>query len=91
MSGSEHEQVQSNRSTRRLNFSAMLLHNDHLQSGRRKVNSCGVCRTGLESVLETVPQEIPRDEKVGDSKGDGANEEGDAPLPSDRRDSGWPG
>ncbi len=68
-----------------LDFEAVLLHNNHLQSGFRKARRCGVCRKGLAGIMEETPQIVTVDAESGVAKGDGGDETADAALPPDSR------
>ncbi len=83
MPGQESAEVQITGSYRVLQYGEIRIHNGHLQSGRRKIRNCGVCSKGLEGALATVVVDKPRVEEPSVAKGDGADKERDAALPSD--------
>jgi len=78
MSGPEQEQVQSFGGVWLLQYGAIVFHNDHIQSGRRKAARCGVCSKGLEGAMATVKEDSagPIEEPVAES--DGVDKEGDS-------------
>jgi len=69
---------------RYLDFRAVLLHNNHLQSGKRTAQNCGLCTEGLASAINTLEEITATDQQVEMVSGDGANQGRDAPSsPSD--------
>lgn len=68
---------------RRLSFSAVRVHNDHLQSGRRTGSACPICENGLGGALETIEETRAPDSSDEVATDSGTDEEEDAP-PSPR-------
>lgn len=86
MSGQESEEVQSDGGVRMLSLGPLLVHNNHIQSGLKKIRRCGVCATGLDSAYEAVEKEKPLDKPDAVPEGDGADKERDSAHPRDFRD-----
>ncbi len=80
----ERTTFQGDRGSRMLNLDAIMLHNNHLQGGRRKTKRCSVCAQGLAGVMEGPPQGSAVDEKPKVAEGDGTDQTGNPALPSDR-------
>ncbi len=79
----ERTTIQSDRGNRMLNLDAIMLHNNHLQGGRRKTKRCSVCAQGLAGVMEGPAQGSSVDEKPKVAEGDGKDQKGNTALPPD--------
>ncbi len=73
---------------RRLSLRAVLLHDAHLQDGRRTAERCGICSEGLEGALEKVTERSPRRGESEVVPSSGGDQEGSATPPPDDRASG---
>lgn len=81
MSGSIDKPVSRASGDRVLDFGAVRIHNNHIQSGQTTRTACAVCGQGMEAVFST-PQEVPaRDTPDEVVPGDGDDKTGDAPPP----------
>lgn len=67
----------------RLSFTAVRVHNSHLQTGVTAAKGCAVCGEGLEGALAAI--EVVHDKVDEVAQGDGADEGADATSPS----GGW--
>ncbi len=61
-------------------FGPMRVHNDHLLEGKRTARRCGVCETGLGSLMATPEAKRPEVAVVESDGGDGG---GDTAPPPD--------
>ena len=74
-----------------LNTRGLLLHHAHLRREPAKVlPSCGICTSGMGSIVTTLEKKVVESKPVVD-EGDGTNKEGDSTSPPasrwDRRES----
>ncbi len=82
MQRQEPNEIQENRVSGVLEPGPVFVHNRHLQSGVRTSGRCGVCATGLDSILTPVANvAAPAKDEVAES--DGGDEKGDATPPPD--------
>lgn len=62
-----------------VNSGAIILHNQHMEAGRRRNPSgCGVCRTGMEAMVKSHTENIPG---TGVPESSGGDEEGSTSFP----------
>lgn len=86
MSGPEPAEIQKDSVSRMLNAGPLFVHYNHVQSGIKTARSCGVCRTGLESLYTEIEKPKPVDKGDGVPAGDGVDKERDPAHPRDFRD-----
>ncbi len=80
MPGEKQSEVQSYSEERSIDYGAVRIHDDHLQSGLRKVKRCRLCSEGLGGFYAPPREAQSVDEKPGVVKSGGADEKEDAAL-----------
>ncbi len=79
----EQSSIPGDSEERSLDVNAVRVHYHHLQGGLKTVRHCKLCSEGLAGLYEEAPAPVAVDKEPAVVKGDGVNEEENAPPASD--------
>ncbi len=86
MQGPKQDEIQKDSVLRVLDFGAVWVHNNHIQSGFKTARACAMCTKGLDGAYAPFESAKPVGEPVAVSTGDGDDKAGDPPSAPDYGD-----